>query len=295
MKRINVAIIGLGQVGGSVGKALKSKPKKYFITGIDRNPAVLKTALKSKAADEVSPSLNAAKGADAIIICAPVNSIAGIYKALSKIVSPDTIITDAGSVKESVERQLKIASKQKRGGKSAKQRRAIVNSVSPQLPFIGAHPMAGTEKNGIENARADMYKNAKVVITNTDKRLLKQQKAVENIWKDAGGVIVKMPPKKHDELAALTSHLPHIIAFALNKIYKQTEKKNKDINFLTAGSFKSITRVAVSSADMWAPIFQMNSKNIGGYLQNFIKELQIFKKALNSREKLKKEILKTQK
>ncbi|MDR3112871.1 MAG: prephenate dehydrogenase/arogenate dehydrogenase family protein [Endomicrobium sp.] len=269
---LNIAIIGLGQVGGSLGKALKLKFGKYFVVGIDKNPLVLKTAKKIKAADIVSSSLLAAKDSDIAVICTPVDAISAVYKALSKTIKPGAIITDAGSVKWQIETQ-----NQKLKAKTRS--------------FIGAHPMAGTEKNGIEAARADMYKEAKVVITNTDKRLLKQQKRVEALWKDAGGAIVKMPPKKHDELAALTSHLPHIIAFALNKIYKQTQAKNKNVNFLTAGSFKSMTRVAVSSADMWAPIFQMNSKNIEKYLKEFIKELQVFEKNLNKKNNLKQKIL----
>ena len=271
-----VCIIGLGQVGGSLGRALKLKSEKYFVIGIDKNPAVLKTAKKMKAADIVSSSLLAAKDSDIAVICAPVDSIFAIYNALSKIIKPEAIITDAGSVK------LRITDN----------RVQTTNKIkTPYISFIGAHPMAGTEKNGIGASRADMYKDAKVVITNTDKRLLKQQKQVEDLWKDAGSVIVKMPPKKHDELVALTSHLPHIIAFALNKIYKQTQAKNKNIKFLTAGSFKSMTRVAVSSADMWAPIFQMNSKNIEKYLKVFIEELKIFKKNLNKKNKLKQKIL----
>ena len=115
------------------------------------------------------------------------------------------------------------------------------------------------------------------------------------MWKDAGAKIVKMTARKHDDIAALTSHLPHIIAFSLNKIYMKVKKKNPETDLLTAGSFKSMTRVSVSSADMWAPIFALNNRNVRKHLKSFIKKLQTFEKSLNNQNKLKKEILKTQK
>ena len=115
------------------------------------------------------------------------------------------------------------------------------------------------------------------------------------MWRHAEAKTVKMSAKKHDELAAFTSHLPHIIAFALNKIYKDIKKKNTEIDYLTAGSFKSMTRVSVSSADMWAPIFAMNGKNAGKFLKSFIKEIRVFEKDMKSPSKIKRDILRTQK
>jgi len=272
-KKINVAIIGLGQVGASLGKALKAKRGKYFVLGVDKNLSVLKKALKTNAVDEANLNLESAKDADIAVICAPVDAIANICCELSKILRPQTAITDSGSVKFALEKEIK----------------------QKNAAYIGSHPMAGTEKNGIDSSRADMYKGAKVVVTNFNKRLIKQEKLVETLWKDAGAKIIKMTAKEHDEIAALTSHLPHVIAFCLNKIYKQALQKNKNADLLTAGSFKSMTRVAVSSADMWAPIFKMNSGNLGKYLKNFISCLKIFEKSLNDKSKLKQEILKTQK
>ena len=152
--------------------------------------------------------------------------------------------------------------------------------------------MAGRAKNGLSSASADMFKNAKVIIT---PRYGKSEKIVSKIWKDAGAEIVKMSAKNHDELVAFTSHLLHVIAFSLNKTYKKIKKKNPHIDDLIAGSFKSITRVSVSSADMWAPIFALNGKNINKYLDEFIKELNVFKRNLSDKKKIKKEILKTQK
>ena len=267
-----IAVIGMGQIGGSLGKALRVHKNKYYIIGVDKDKKTLKAALKCGAADEVSTDINAVKGCKIAVICLPVDLIASVYKQLFNIAGNEIIITDAGSVKERVAKGCSV----KRGS----------------TPFVPAHPMAGREKNGIGSATAEMFKGANLIITETANS--EAEKKVAAMWRDAGAKIVKMPAKKHDDLAALTSHLPHIIAFALNKIYKETKKKNPEIDKLTAGSFKSITRVSVSSADMWAPIFAMNGKNVRKYLNAFIKELQVFEKTLNNQRKLKKEILKTQ-
>lgn len=306
-KRIQVAIIGMGQMGGSLGKALRSKKlkNKYYIIGVDKDKKTLKAALKAGAADEVSANMEAAvKGCGIAVICLPVDLIVPVYKKLLKTAGKNTVITDAGSVKHSVECQieeLRIKS-EKRRVKSEDKKRSLKSAVAVNstlhsplstLSFIGAHPMAGKEKNGIMSADADMFQNANLIITESSNP--QAEKKVAQMWKDTGAKIVKMPAKKHDELVAMTSHLPHIIAFALNKLYKENKKKNPEIDKLTAGSFKSMTRVSVSSADMWAPIFAMNEKNVRKNLKAFIKELQVFEKALDSQSKLKKEILKTQK
>jgi prephenate dehydrogenase len=277
-----VSIIGLGQIGGSLGLALKKNSRllknRYFITGIGRKKSTLDAALKIKAVDEVSLSLQTAKNADIVVICTPVDTIVPLYRQLSKIVCKNTVITDAGSVKYSVEKGIKDFFK-KSGG----------------IPFVGSHPMAGREKNGIFSAEADMFKSANVVITGAVKQSVKEESLISQMWKDVGANIIKMPAKKHDELVAFTSHFPHVIAFLLNKIYKKIKKKNPQIDMLTAGSFKSMTRVAVSSADMWAPIFAANSKNVEKYLNEFIKELDVFKQSLKNKRKVRREILKTQK
>jgi prephenate dehydrogenase len=278
---LKVCIVGLGQMGGSLGLALKKNSRSlkncYHIIGIGRRKETLDAALKLKAVDETSLSLQSAKAADIVIICTPVDTIVSLYGQLSKIVGKNTIITDVGSVKYSIEKGIRDSFK-KNGGVS----------------FVGSHPMVGKEKNGIFSSDADMFKNANVVITSVVKQSA-ENVLVAQMWKDTGANIIKMPAKKHDELVAFTSHFPHVIAFLLSKVYKRTRAKNPQIDMLTAGSFKSMTRVAVSNADMWAPIFIANSRNIEKHLNEFIKELNVFKQNLKDERKVRKEILKTQK
>ncbi|MDR1695192.1 MAG: prephenate dehydrogenase [Endomicrobium sp.] len=283
MERIKVGIIGLGQMGASLGFALKSKSagNKYYIIGVSRKRETLKTALKTGAADKVSLSLQDVKGCGIVVICTPVDTIVPIYKQLSEIVDKSTIITDTGSVKHSIEcriEELRVKSEN-------------TKSVNSALSFVGSHPMAGNEKKGIFSADAQMFKGANVIITG---KFTQKEKIIAKMWKDAGANIINMSAKKHDELAALTSHLTHCIAFSFNKVYKDAKRKDPEIDKITAGSFKSMVRVASSNADMWAPIFAANGENIIKRLDAFIKELNAFKKVLKNKAKVKKEILRTQ-
>jgi prephenate dehydrogenase len=265
---LKVSIVGLGQIGGSLGLALKGR---YYVTGIAKKET-LEDALNIGAVDQGSLYLDGAKNSDIVVICTPVDTIVPIYRKLIKIVKRTAVVTDVGSVKYPIECEIK--------------------NINSRISFVGCHPMVGKEKNGLISASADMFTNAKVVITSQNS---KSKKIVAKMWKDAGAVTVKMSAKKHDDLVAFTSHIPHVIAFVLNKAYKNIKKKNPQIDDLAAGSFKSMTRVAISSAQMWAPIFASNSENVNKYLDKFIEELNIFKRTLNDEKKIKKEILKTQK
>ena len=277
---LNVSIIGLGQIGGSLGLALKSKSLKgrYHVTGIERKKNTLDIALKIRAIDNASLSLKSARNADIVIVCTYVDTIVPIYKELVKIVKQNAIITDTGSVKYQIEKEIIAFAKN-----------------SNHVSFIGSHPIAGKEKNGILSANAKMFKGAKVVITTLSEKLERKEALVARMWKDIGADVVAMAAEKHDEFVALTSHIPHVIAFLLNKIYQKINRKNPQIGMLTAGSFKDMTRVVESSADMWSPIFATNSKNIEKYLAELIKEIIVFKKNLRDKQKIKKEILEAQK
>jgi len=275
---LNIAIIGFGLIGGSLGKALKVKPQKYHITAIVRKKSAAVLALKTKAADAVSLNLQDASKADIVVIATPVDLIIPIYKKLIPIVKKDAVITDAGSIKYPIEQEIKKLSRRK-----------------GFISFVGSHPMSGKETNGLLNAQADLFKNANVVITDSVKKSKQNENAIANMWRDSGANIIRMSAQKHDELVALTSHLPHLMAFALNKIYKDKRSKDKKIKKIVAGSFYSAIRVASSSADMWAPIFKKNIKYIKSNLTAFIKELKKFEKNLNNQAKVRERILETQK
>lgn len=265
-----VAILGVGLMGGSLGMALrnviKNKERKYFVLGIGRDANNLKIAKKNGAVDDYSTDIGKIKDSDVVFICYPVDMIVETYKTVSKIVSQKAVITDIGSIKSAVE--VKINDFRKK---------------DPSMPlFVGCHPMAGNEKNGIVYAQKDLYKNANVIITNN------KDKNISKIWNDIGCNTIYMTAAEHDELAAFTSHLPHIIAFNFYKMFTDKSLKDKRIKNITGGSFNSITRVAKSSPDMWLPIFQGNRKNLIKITDSFCKELKKFIKTLDNKKNLQK-------
>ncbi|MCL2388883.1 MAG: prephenate dehydrogenase/arogenate dehydrogenase family protein [Elusimicrobia bacterium] len=267
----NVCIVGLGHIGGSLGKALvdarKNGKRLYKVYGYARKPGVCRAALKIKACDAVFNSIDEIKNCDIIVLCVPVDKIAHFYKALVKIVSPETVITDVGSIKGFIEVEVK--------------------KIRGNLPhrkvadFVGAHPMAGREVSGINSADETIFKGATCIITGSVSANVKNEKLVKKMWQDTGLKIVKMPAKEHDFLTALTSHLPHITAFCLQGMYNDVKRKYPNIEKIVAGSFKSATRVATSSAAMWAPIFNLNRKEI-------IKHTEIFSKNIKKLSKVSK-------
>lgn len=269
MKKI--AIIGVGLMGGSLGIALKNgtNKKQYNIIGIGRNEKKLRKAKKLNAVDSFSVDISSVRDADIVFICSPVDTVTDIYKIVSKYVKKGAVVADIGSTKENIEKEINVLRKK--------------NKNLPE--FVGCHPMAGTEHSGIDYAKDDLYYDATTIITSNKNS--KGTKIVAEVWKDVGCKVVYMSAKQHDKYAAFTSHLPHIIAFVYYKIFKEKSAKNKDINNLIAGSFKSITRVAKSSPEMWMPIFLNNKNNLKELSKQLCKEIKLFTDTFNDTKKLK--------
>ncbi len=268
-----VAVIGVGLMGGSLGIALrhlfKNGSRQYDVIGIGRNIKNLKLAKDKNAVDSYSTDISAAKCADIIFICSPVDTIVDIYKKIATFANKKTIVCDIGSIKFNVDTKIKQL-KQK-------------NKDYPA--FIGCHPMCGIEQNGIEYASLDIYNNATVVITSNPKD--KNTKVIAKLWKDIGCKTFFMSAKEHDETVAFTSHIPHIIAFSFYKMFREKRGKNKNIENLVAGSFKSLTRVAKSSPQMWIPIFLNNKDNLKILSEELCKQIKEFVGTFGNEEKLK--------
>ena len=276
-----VAIIGVGLMGGSLGIALrhvlKNGKRLYEVIGIGRNVKSLRLAKDKNAVDSYSTDISCVSKADIVFICSPVDTIVDIYKTVSKFVTKKTIVADIGSIKFNVDDKIKKIKEK--------------NKSFPD--FVGCHPMTGTEQNGIEFASLDIYNGATVVITS--KYRTKNVKTVSKLWKDIGCKIIFMSAKEHDECVAFTSHLPHIIAFGFYKMFKEKNCKNRNIRNLVAGSFKSITRVAKSSPEMWIPIFLNNKNNLKVLAQEFCLRINLFVKSFDDEKKLKEILYKSAK
>ena len=267
-----VAIIGVGLMGGSLGIALRhilnNGIRQYDVIGIGRNIKNLKLAKDKNAVDSYSTNIEVVKCADIVFICSPVDTIVNFYGEISKLVNKKVIVCDIGSIKFNVDKKIKQIQQK--------------NKNTPA--FVGCHPMCGIEQNGIEYASLDIYNNANVVITSNPKD--KNTKIISKLWKDMGCKVVFMSAKEHDETVAFTSHLPHIIAFSFYKMFKEKKDKNKDIGSLVAGSFKSLTRVAKSSQQMWIPIFLNNKKNLKILSNELCKQIKNFVNTFNDKQKL---------
>lgn len=268
-----VAIIGVGLMGGSLGIALrhisKNGSRQYDVVGIGRNIKNLKLAKDKNAIDSYSTDIHAVKCADIVFICSPVDTIVNFYKEIAEIVDSKTIICDIGSIKYNVDNDIK----------------KIQQKNKDYPSFVGCHPMCGMEQNGIEYASLDIYNNATVVITANSKD--KNTKIISKLWKDIGCKVFFMSAKEHDETVAFTSHLPHIIAFSFYKMFKEKKDKNANINNLIAGSFRSLTRVAKSSPQMWIPIFLNNKDNLKRLSGELCEQIKVFVNTFNNEKKLK--------
>jgi len=262
-----VAIIGVGLMGGSLGMALRQH--KYKVIGIGRNLKKLQIAKKTGAVDCFYNDIKYVSTADIIVICLPVDKIVETYKNLAKIVSDTAVICDIGSVKYNITKEIN----------------KIIKAHKKYPHFVGCHPMTGTEKSGIKNAYPDLYFNKSVVIT--DKKENKKNLLIVKMWKDIGCNIVYIQPKKHDELVAFTSHLPHIIAFSFYKAFKEKLKKYPEIKSVTAGSFESLTRVAKSSSGIWLPIIKENKQNLKKLISEYSKQINLFSETFGNEKKLK--------
>ncbi|MFC1500851.1 prephenate dehydrogenase [Elusimicrobiota bacterium] len=256
MKKIT--IVGVGLIGGSLGISLRNRRKKYHVVGFGRNRTKLIKAKKLGAVDEFTTNLGeSVRESDVIVICSPVDLIPKIAKKILPYVKNGAIITDVGSVKRNI---IKLVTK-------------IVNKKKNGTCFIGAHPMAGSEKTGIGNAEKYLYKGATVVLIKNKRTPIKQLDTVKQMWQDAGAKTIFMDETIHDRVVASTSHLPHVIAYNLCLLVSSIKTK-ASLSKVLAGSFKDLTRVALSDPRSWSAICSENSKELKKTINIFIKTLE---------------------
>lgn len=246
-----ITIIGVGHIGGSIGLALKQRGFKGEIVGVGRTKRNLNIAKKRGCIDEIdSYDLKKTSESSLIILCTPVKSFTFWFQRIKKILKKDMLITDAGSVKEKPLAQAKSAG---------------INEN-----YIPAHPIAGRETSGAVSADAELFNNKICIITPYDKSNRYFIKRVEKFWEFIGCKIITMSPSIHDVLLAYTSHLPHVIAYAITGLI---DKQYNGENIIFGGGLKDFTRIAGSSPEMWHDIFFENKKNVLKAINNVKKEI----------------------
>ncbi len=257
---MNIAIVGLGLMGGSLALSLKKLDFVRSIVGSDHNLKHQKDAIKLGLVDKIV-EFNDVKSYDVIILAIPVNGVIAALNNLTDIDSKTTII-DLGSTKE-----------------------IIVSSVPKNIRknFVAAHPMTGTENFGPHAALKGLYKNKVVVLCDLEDSGKHQRVVGRKIFKALGMKKYFMKASEHDRHAAFISHMPHAVSYSIaNTVMKQENKHN--ILALAAGGFRSMSRLAKSSPTMWEDIFRQNKSNVLEAIELFELELTQLKKCIENDE-----------
>ena len=257
MQVAKLTILGVGLLGGSVGLAAKARGVALSVCGVGRDERNLERARASGAINTYSVDVaEAVHNADFVVVCTPVDRIATDVLAAARSAPPRCLITDVGSTKGNILREL--------AGKLA------ANGPT----FIAAHPLAGSEKRGSANANADLFVDRLVITTPLLDTDGEATAAVECFWRSLGAHVLRMTPEEHDSALAFTSHLPHAVASALAGV--------TDIGLLnlTAGGFRDSTRIAAGDPELWAAIFEANTPAVLGTLDHYLLRLQDFRAIL---------------
>jgi prephenate dehydrogenase len=251
-----VAIVGVGLMGGSLGLALRDRGLAREVIGVGRRAASLRRARHCGAVTRTTTRLDrAVVDADLVVVCTPVADVVDHVCEAARHCRPDTLLTDVGSTKE-----------------------WIVRELSARLPagpvFVGSHPLAGSEKTGPEHARPDLFEGRVTVVTPSRQTDPESVQRVESFWAALGSQVVRMTPRAHDQVLARVSHLPHLIAAAL-----AAATSLEDLP-LVAGGWKDTTRVAAGDPRLWVPILGTNRDQVLKSLAQFEKVLARFRDAL---------------
>ena len=251
-----IAIFGVGLIGGSFALALKKAGAVKQVVGAGRRRATLERARDIGIIDTIADNpADAVQGADLVLLAAPVAQTGAILSAILPALSPDTIVTDAGSTKCDVVQAA---------------RAALGNRIHQ---FVPAHPIAGRELNGPDAALGSLYAGKKVVIAALEENSPEAIERVAQAWRLCGANIHRLSPERHDQVFAAVSHLPHLLAFAL--VDDIASKPNADLLFQFAASgFRDFTRIAGSSPEMWRDITIANRDAMLAELNAYQAQLQ---------------------
>jgi len=254
-KYSKVTIIGMGLMGGSLGRALLKKKLAKNVTGLGRNMSRLKVAKKKGAATHVTLDIEeGVKGADIVVISLPVMLIPSMFVQIQPFLDKKTIVTDMGSVKASIVETIKLFDRNR--------------------CFVGSHPMVGSEKTGIYNIKERLYEGGVCIVAGGNK---KKASKIAAFWKKAGMKVIPMAPSKHDKLISGVSHFPHLLSFMLINTQAGTINKNRSA---IGPGFMDATRIAASGEDIWAEIMIANKKEVINNIKTAREELLKIKKMI---------------
>lgn len=253
-KKLTVGFIGLGLIGGSIAKGIRRFYPDACILAHTRSQKTMEDALKEGIIDEARASVDESyRRCDYIFLCAPVESNASYLETLKPLISETCILTDVGSTKTDIHQK--------------------VNALGMQKNFIGGHPMTGSEKTGLCNAKWHLLENAYYILTPSEEVSKDMVDRYEAFVRSLKAIPLILGYQEHDYVTAAISHLPHIIASSLVNLVRDSDSEREIMKQVAAGGFKDITRIASSSPEMWEQICSTNRENIVTVLDQYINDL----------------------
>ena len=262
----HIALVGLGLIASSIALNLKSKKNRIKITGYSRTKKTREEARKINFCTVCDNYEDCIKEANLVILCVPVGAMGDTMEKIAPYLSKSAIVTDVGSVKESV-----------------------ILEVQKKLPkgifFVPAHPLAGTENSGPSAGFASLFENRWCILTPSKNVPIEIIKKVKFFWEELGSNVVEMDAKHHDLVLSVTSHAPHLIAFTMVGVADEFSKvTNSEVINYSAAGFRDFTRLAASDPIMWRDIFLNNKDAALEILGRFTEELFTLQKAIRKKD-----------
>ncbi|MES2498710.1 MAG: prephenate/arogenate dehydrogenase family protein [Pseudomonadota bacterium] len=257
-----VTIIGLGLIGSSIARAVQAQMPTVRLTGHDADPQVRETARRIGFCDDVTDTAGASVlDADFVIFCVPVGAMGAAAAEIADDLPAEAIISDVGSSKESV--------------------LAALGGALPGATIIPAHPVAGTENSGPEAGFATLFQSRWCIVTPPEGADAAAVERVAEFWRRLGANVETMDPRHHDLVLAVTSHLPHLIAYTIVGTASDMEEVTQsEVIKFSAGGFRDFTRIAASDPTMWRDVFLNNKEAVLEMLQRFTEDLTALQRAI---------------
>lgn len=250
-----VAILGTGLIGGSLGLAMKSRPSPPVVVGYNRRADTSALAVEMGAIDTPATSAESAvDGADLVFIATPVGAILETLKKIAPALAPGAIVSDAGSTKAGIVR-------------------AAEQTLPSGVDFIGGHPMAGSEREGVANASPTLFVGAYYLLTPTETTDMAAFGRLHSLLGELGATVLAVEPEAHDRAVAAISHVPHIVSAALVNLAGADSKNDETTLRIAAGGFRDMTRIAAGNSNMWADICMTNFSAILEELESFQRQV----------------------
>ncbi len=257
-----VTVIGLGLIGSSIARGVRSAMPTVRVTGYDADPDVRATAVRIDLCDDVADSAGAAViDADLVVLCVPVGAMGAVAAEFAADLPADAIVSDVGGSKESVI--------------------AALRAVLPDATIVPGHPVAGTEHSGPESGFATLFRGRWCILTPEEATPQAAVIRLRSFWEALGANVEIMTPRHHDLVLAVTSHVPHLIAYSIVGTASDLEEVTQgEVIKYSAGGFRDFTRIAASDPTMWRDVFLNNREAVLEILQRLTEDVTMLQRAI---------------